>query len=372
MALLCPPGRCMVKADAAEIDLRMPRTKPIWIFPLLQPEAARLIPVAGHLQGQRVMHHRIRPAIDRMIAPAQGITQGLTKDGQPLSYNRAPAADLAPWISRLYVTKVLAPIDYALECGLFNDTACLRIQLAGLWNAETATGPQEAGNAALFFGPQSRRMPVRVTGSFISLGFALRPGACTALKGPRVGDYIDRIVPTDVVALPSDRMLAMFAPEAAPEDWLCALETLLRQRVEDLDCAAPDPVTARFEDICYRAPALSVAEAAAECGVERRKLERVVNRDFGMAPKQVLRRARALDMASYLRGVADAEEADVLALRYYDESHLIHEFTELFGMSPRQFVLKPQPLLTLTLESRQARRLEALHRLEPGQPRPWE
>jgi AraC-like DNA-binding protein len=358
----------VVKTDAAEIDPRKPRTQPIWIFPLLQPEAARLIPMAGHLQGQRVMHHRIRPAIDRMIAPAQGIS----RDGQPLSYNRAPAADLAPWISRLYVTKVLAPVDYALECGLFNDTACLRIQLAGLWNAETATGPQEAGNAALFFGPQSRHMPVRVTGSFISLGFALRPGACTALKGPRVGDYLDRIVSTDVLGLPSQRMLALFEPDAAPEDWLLTLEALLRSRVADLDCAAPDPVTARFEDICYRAPTLSVAEAATECGVERRKLERVVGRDFGMAPKQVLRRARALDMASYLRGVADAEEADVLALRYYDESHLIHEFTELFGMSPRQFVLRPQPLLTLTLESRQARRLEALHRLEPGQPRPWE
>jgi hypothetical protein len=41
-------------------------------------------------------------------------------------------------------------------------------------------------------------------------------------------------------------------------------------------------------------------------------------------------------------------------------------------MSPRQFVKTPQPILTLALESRQARRLEALNRLEPGQARPWE
>jgi len=70
--------------------------------------------------------------------------------------------------------------------------------------------------------------------------------------------------------------------------------------------------------------------------------------------------------------VADSTEGEELALRYYDESHLIHEFTELFGMSPGQFVRTPQPILTLALESRQARRLEALNRIAPGQSRPWE
>jgi hypothetical protein len=33
---------------------------------------------------------------------------------------------------------------------------------------------------------------------------------------------------------------------------------------------------------------------------------------------------------------------------------------------------RPQPLLTLTLESRQARRLELIERLQPGAARPWQ
>lgn len=314
------------------------------------------------------MYHKVRPAIDHAIAPEQGVTRG----GQPLSYNRAPAPDLAPWVAGLYATKVAAPADYTLQCGLFSDAAFLRVQLAGLWEAETAAGRIEAGNAAMFFGPHSRHMPIRVTGSFISVGIAFRPGACTALRGPRVGDHLDRLVPTDVIAMPSDEILARLEPHAEPEEWLLVLEAMVRQRIEAIGAAVPDPVSARFEEISYRDPGMSIADAAIVCGVERRKLERVVNRDFGMAPKQVLRRARALDMASYLRGVADRNEADEMALRYYDESHLIHEFQELFGMSPRQFARTPQPILTLTLEMRQARRLEALHRLEPGQIRPWE
>jgi AraC-like DNA-binding protein len=70
--------------------------------------------------------------------------------------------------------------------------------------------------------------------------------------------------------------------------------------------------------------------------------------------------------------VADSSEADELALRFYDQSHLIREFTALFGMSPRQFVERPQPILTLALESRQARRLEMIDRLAPGAVRPWQ
>ena len=106
--------------------------------------------------------------------------------------------------------------------------------------------------------------------------------------------------------------------------------------------------------------------------MDLRKLERIVRRDFGLPPKQVMRRARALDMASHLRGVADMSEADELVLRYYDQSHLIREFMALFGMTPSQFVATPQPILTLALESRQARRLELIERIAPGAARPWQ
>ncbi|TCM18737.1 AraC family transcriptional regulator [Novosphingobium sp. PhB165] len=269
------------------------------------------------------------------------------------------------------VTKVSAPADYTLSCSLFSDTAFLRIQTKGRWCVQTADGERRVGDAALFFGPHSRCMPVTVTGSFASVAVALRAGACTAMQGPRVGDFVDRLVSTSAVSLPSEQFLAMLEPDAPSEVWLQHLEQAFRHRIESMNCPPPDPVTRSFEVISYRDPSMAVSDAARECGVDRRTLERVVNRDFGMPPKQVLRRARALDMASYLRGVADSDEADEIALRYYDESHLIHEFTELFGMSPSQFVKRPQPIMTLALESRQARRLEALNRLAPGQVRPW-
>jgi AraC-like DNA-binding protein len=280
--------------------------------------------------------------------------------------------DLAPWIARLYVTKVDIPSGHTLDCGLFNDTAFVRVQLDGNWTAETSHGMLAHNRAALFFGPQSRRMPVTVTGSFVSLGISLRPGACTALKGVRVADYVDRIVPLTEVIEGAETLLDRLPIDGAVEEWLKLFEDGMRTRALETGWSPPDPVTVAFETIAFTDPNASIADFAREHDIDKRTLERIIRRDFGLAPKQILRRSRALDMASHLRGVADQAEADEMALRYYDQSHLIREFTEFFGISPRQFTATAQPILTLALESRQARRLELLERLAPGAVRPWQ
>jgi AraC-like DNA-binding protein len=252
---------------------------------------------------------------------------------------------------------------------LFADTAGLRIQLAGTLVAQTTAGIQRHGRGALFCGPQSRLMPVRVESDLVSIGVSFRPSGSAALIAAAPA-YVDQVLSTRRWS--PEFLLSLFDPDGSPEQWLQTVESLFRERITELGGVQPHPLTARFEEIAFCNPAQSIAQAARELDVDRRRLERLVLRDFGMSPKQVLKRARALDMASHLRGVADGDEAEALALRYYDESHLIREFVELFGMSPRQFAALPQPLLTLNLEIRQARRLEMMKRLEPGAKRPWE
>jgi AraC-like DNA-binding protein len=280
--------------------------------------------------------------------------------------------DVAPWIGRLYVAKVAAPDDYRIDCGLFNETAVLRVQLAGQWTAETATGRRRLGRSAVLVGPQTRLMPVSVTGPFISVGYSLRPGASRALKGPRLAEILDQALLPEEMGFQSDWLLSTLDSTDDPETWVQILEEGMRRWVRHFDATPPDELTVKFEVQAFVNPARSISDFAEECGVGERTVERIVMRDFGMSPKQVMRRARALDLASHLRGVADHDEADQLMLRYYDQSHLIREFTEMFGMLPSQFVAAPQPLLTLGLEMRQARRLELLERIAPGAKRPWE
>jgi len=314
------------------------------------------------------MNRITRPAKDPAIASGGAAT----RDGQPISYSRAPAPDLAPWIARLYVTVVDAPANYALSCGIFSDAAMLRIQLRGDWTAETAEGRREMGRAALYFGPQTLRMPITVKGSFTSVGLSFRAGACHALGGVKLDTMCDRLAPLEMLGLCSEEWMGLFSEGGSPEEWCEAMEAAMRGLITRCGAAEPDPVAAAVEAAAFTNPEITVARLAEQCGTEQRKLERLVRRDFGLPPKQVLRRARALDMASHLRGVADHDEAEALALRYYDQSHLIREFTALFGMSPRQFVDSPQPLITLSLETRQARRLEMIERIAPGDIRPWQ
>ena len=314
------------------------------------------------------MLKRRKPGIDSRIAPAQGVT----RDGQPMGYSRAAAPDLAPWVAGLYATVVEAPADHRLECGLLSDYSIIRIQLKGDWTATSRDGQMRMGRAALLFGPQTRRMPVSVTGPFISVGLSIRPGTGHALKRFSTADYLDRMVPAEALGLPSEAIMHRLEQCGTAEEWLLTLEQMARAIIAESGGRAPDPVTVRFEELAFLNPAANVGDFAREIGVDQRRLERIVRRDFGLPPKQVLRRARVLDMASYLRGVADGDEADELELRYYDQSHKIRDFVEYFGMTPKQFVETPQPILTLALETRQARRLEALSRLEPGAPKPWE
>ena len=59
-------------------------------------------------------------------------------------------------------------------------------------------------------------------------------------------------------------------------------------------------------------------------------------------------------MAATLLGVARPEEEPDMRLRYFDQSHVIRDFTTFFGVTPEKFRAKPRPLLKVTLEQREA------------------
>lgn len=295
-----------------------------------------------------------------------------TRDGQPLSINRQPRESLRPWVSNVYGIRVASVSGRLRECGIFADNAVLRILLEGDWRAETADGLQSYHRQALLFGPNTHFLPISVSGHIATVGLALNPGAVHALRGPDLPSLNDRILPYHELGWDEKALMERLPPGAPVEQWMDAVEDYMELLVAQIGPPMPSEISDGFGRIAFADPTIAVSECAELLGVELRKLERVVKRDFGLSPKRVLRRARALDMAAHLCGVADEDEADELALRYFDQSHLNREFTELFGMTPMQFVRTPKPLLTISLEGRQARRLEALERIEEGARRPWQ
>lgn len=301
------------------------------------------------------------------LAPHTGISLG----GAPLSQNRAPAADLDPWVARLISAKIFNPPGGQIACGMCNDLVYVRVVFEARWTAATATGTHEYGDEALLFGQHSKFMPLTCTGDVMSAGVGLRAGAFFALTGRHADEIVDRIEQADPFGVLAADLRDAFASSQPCENWDLAIEEALRRYIARMNPPPPDPVSAAFELAAFADPGISPAAFAHGQGLSLRQLERIVRRDFGLTPKKVLRRARALDLAAQLCGVADDAEADEMMLRYFDQSHLIREFAAFFGVTPREFRSRHRPLLTITLEQRQARRLEELQRIEPGSTAPW-
>lgn len=302
-------------------------------------------------------------------------TTGSTLGGMPLAFNRTPRAALCPWIMRIGVTDVTLPQGREIVCRTFNEHPVMRIVFGGRWTAVTAMGsftyaPEERG-LALFFGPNSRHMPLIAHGSFrvVSINFA--PGASSAFDLPPQPETVDNIFRYDPIARNGAVVRDGYRPQSDPRAWLEAAEDAVEQALEARSPPRPAPLMAAFETLCLTDPGGSLDVFAGEYGITRRTLERTISREWGVTPHGALRRARALDMVAVLLGVALEEEEQDLRLRYFDQSHLIREMRHYFDMTPGQLLNAPHPLLRIGVEIRQSRRIEVLARIGAGEVRPW-
>lgn len=303
-------------------------------------------------------------------APLKSVT-GETVDGVPLAYNRPPAQDLQPWVGRMMVAYAYDPTKTRLSGMLCNDSSYLRTAVGVDWVAGTADGPLEIRDETFLCGQHSRAMPLDYTGGIKVAGIMLRPGAMRALWGLDDGELIDRIRSIEAAGIPDAEVTGLFNLDLEPKEWLVAMEEWLRQHIERTGAPRPDAVSAALELQAFADPNRPISEFADEHAVTIRTLQRITRRDFGLTPKAIMRRARVLDFAARLCGVADEEEEAEIILRFFDDAHLAREFKAFFAMSPRTFRRNRQGLLTLSLEIRQARRLEMLDRLSPEAVRPW-
>lgn len=308
--------------------------------------------------------------LERPIIGVEALS-GMTRTGMPLSLNRAPCRELDPWVARIVVARIDALPNFEAECGLFSDIAHQRLLLGGEWRTETVDGRRRFGAEPILAGPQSRVMRVQCKGPMSMVGIGFRPGALRKLIGRDMPSLMDRMEPGDPMKLLSHGGPSDFFKSASVEDWADWLESRLLAFVRRKAPDIPDPLATAFELASFADPNISPGAFARQHGVSLRTVERMVRRDFGLTPRTVLRRARALDLAAQLLGVAHEDDEDEFVLRYFDQSHRIREFQTFFGVTPEAFRAKPRILMTINLEARAARRLEVLQRITPDEPRPW-
>jgi AraC-like DNA-binding protein len=277
-----------------------------------------------------------------------------------MSRNYAPSKAMAPFIARHYVFSAELPESMTLTDSLLAETAFIRILVQGDWSVEVAPEHWVGVKGTILSGANIRPFPVRVKGSFLVVGIALRPCGWRALFSQPASIFADKFLSLGDVWGDDARLLQQ-AVEGLRDDAaiVAAIEAQLSRRLRPLGDQPVDETMRKFEFIARRDSTRQVQTVATEIGLSGRQLERLSRACFGHSPKQILRRSRFLDMATVMRGLAEPSEADLAALRYFDQSHLTREFRQFIGLTPQQFRQTPTPLLTAGLELRAERKREA-------------
>ena len=312
-----------------------------------------------------------RPSPVAMMSPLDPRT-GRTRQGLPVSRNRQPDADLTGHVARLFVTIIDQPEGHTTSDFLLNETPFIRVLPRGHWEAEVAPGEWRHFTGAVLFGAQARPQRVRCTGPMAVAGVAIRPGGWFGLFDVASHALADRVVALgDVAPRLAEAMATACAKVDSIDATFAAMEAGLRAHLATRHWPAPHPAMAAFEQIARNDPLRRVADIAGGLQMNSIRFSRTVRRHFGHPPKTVMRRARFLDVAAVMRGLAVPSADELAGLRFYDQSHLNREFRLFTGMTPARFDKAVTPLLTPGLESRQQRKLDDLAMLAPGERAPW-
>jgi AraC-like DNA-binding protein len=259
-----------------------------------------------------------------------------------------PDADLAEFISTFYIARINVAHFDELERA---DRPQLRLRLnATPGDYHFQGGELFAACDATIIGPTSG--PVRAVshGPVYVAGMGLMPGGWATLMGPDADKYTDRALDAhdlfgdwiDAVA----RSIADCADDAAR---IALLNDLAREIIRRGE-PAPLWFTRTVDDWLTAHASPQVDALIAATGMSARSVERLTKRFYGLPPKLLARKYRALRAASALaRG--EALDGALLTDAFYDQSHLIREVKQFAGFTPSKLA-HPTAYTRATTEGR--------------------
>lgn len=259
----------------------------------------------------------------------------------------APEADLRDYVSVFY--------DFRADIPLFQDEeradlAQFRFLLSpGSGEYHFADGTSQATAAIQILGPTTGVTRVRVQGPVDVFGAGLLPAGWAALMGTDASAMVNRMI--DATAI-FGRSLAVYADRLRAAATLCDRAVIGNEMVHALVADAaetPGGFTRMVDRWLASAASPDIDCLVAQSGLSRRQIERLCKRFYGVPPKLLARKYRALRAAvAMARG--EAELGDVLDRGFYDQSHFIREVKQFTGITPKKFAEDLPTLARLTLK----------------------
>jgi AraC-like DNA-binding protein len=272
----------------------------------------------------------------------------------------APPAPLAPFITTLYHFRCDEPVIRDIQPAAVGQL-CLFPH--GKGEMQFAEGHRDPNHAVGLLTPLSRAAPIVVDGPFHAFGAALTPLGWAALTGLHAGEWRDRLVPAGEVLGPGIDALGH------------ELLTAYREgRMNGRDCALAvggfigdnlKPVNPRHLALVaatgqWLAASFNpdVAALTGTAGYSARQVQRLVERYFGLTPRALARKYRALRAAALLSAPQLSMEYEAaIAEAFFDQSHMIREIVHFVGRTPARLGDASTPYLAEMIDARNLREL---------------
>jgi AraC-like DNA-binding protein len=267
----------------------------------------------------------------------------------------APHPDLRRYVTTYYVAEVESPNGEPVKDLLHPEWGSARFLCRGEVLGSIIPEPMVPMPSAIVAGPTSRASPVQcismriVSFGMLPLGwhrFMAQPAHRYADRSVEACDLSSRI---DLTALLPRLKAATSLSEISSifDDALLAVLHSKRRisvqeenEIEAAHRALADPEIS------------SVAELAAQVGITMLQLERLSKKVFGFPPKLLLRRQRFLRTLAIVLREPRSKWGEILDPQYYDQAHFNRDFRRFFGMSPREYLAMPRPIVATAARER--------------------
>ena len=243
-----------------------------------------------------------------------------------------PAEDVRDLVSVYYLFEADEP---RFEDNERSAIAQLRFIMEGEGTLGFADGNVYPVKEAMLVGPSTGAMRFNVNGPFRMFGVGLLPLGWAATTKRSAADFTDKVVPAhhifttevdknmdvlrncsdaeEMVAW-ADKVFRSFRPKVKPS------VTAFTQMIDEWLASAPSP------------PVKALMEKSEQSS---RQVLRTVNKLYGLPPKYLARKYRALRAA---KAYAEQNEDELLVLEdaFYDQSHMIREIKFFAGTTPKK------------------------------------
>ncbi|MEE9432814.1 MAG: helix-turn-helix domain-containing protein [Sphingorhabdus sp.] len=233
------------------------------------------------------------------------------------------------------------------------DRAQFRFQLRGTGHYRFSAGHKITGHPVTIFGPTTAPVTAIADCPQTIVGWGMEPAGWAALMGSDSERWVDNAF--DASDVFGDTVIELRQRLIETADMQSQFDIMQRAATDifaKLD-HAPFEFTAIVDSWLIEDQDHVLATLIDASGLSQRQLERMTKRYYGLPPKKLARKYRALHAAQIL-AQGDSLDDSELGLAFYDQSHLVREVKQFTGMTPTQLRAGKAELTKATMRGRKA------------------